>query len=87
MAIPSARIELSPVKRRIAPWLLPGLLVLAYLVLWAAGAFLVVGDRTQPVDVIVLLSGGDETRLEEAVRLYKPDPANRGKVLDRGVWR
>ncbi len=85
MAIPSARIELPRVKRRKAPWLLLVLLVLAYLVLWAAGAFLVVGDRTQPVDVIVLLSGGHETRLEEAVRLYKSGTANRLLITETGA--
>lgn len=85
MAIPSARIELPPGKRLKALWLLPGLLVLAYLILWAAGAFLVVGDRVRPVDVIVLLSGGDEARLEEAVRLYKSGTSNRLLITETGA--
>ena len=85
MAIPSACTELPPGKRFKALWLLPGLLVLAYLILWAAGAFLVVGDRVRPVDVIVLLSGGDEARLEEAVRLYKSGTSNRLLITETGA--
>lgn len=85
MAIPSARTELPPVKPRKPLWLLPGLLVLAYLILWAAGAFLVVGDRVRPVDVIVLLSGGDEARLEEAVQLYKSGTSNRLLITETGA--
>lgn len=85
MAIPSVRTELLPVNRRMALWLVPGLLVLVYLILWAAGAFLVVGDRVRPVDVIVLLSGGDEGRLGEAVRMYKSGTANRLLITETGA--
>lgn len=85
MAIPSPRTELPPVNRRKTLWLVLGLLLLAYLMLWAAGAFLVVGDRVRPADAIVLLSGGDEGRLEEAVRLYESGAANRLLITETGA--
>lgn len=44
---------------------------LAYLALRAAGAFLITGDPLERSDAIVVLGGGGEQRVEEAVRLIK----------------
>jgi uncharacterized SAM-binding protein YcdF (DUF218 family) len=52
------------------------LLVLLFWVgLVASGAFLIVGDRVKPVDAIVVLSGDDGERVQEAVRWYKQSPS------------
>ena len=45
------------------------LVVLSVLIL--AGWFLVVSDPVKESDAIVLLSGGDHVRLNEALRLYR----------------
>ena len=62
-----------------------GLLVLivvliagAYVLLRAAGAYLIYADELEPADVIVVLSGGTESRMNEALSLYKEDY---GKVI------
>ena len=47
------------------------ILFLGYLILRGLGAYLIVTSRLEPVDAIVVLSGGDETRIAEALRLYK----------------
>ncbi len=56
--------------------LLVGLLLLVLLMgcyasLTLAGSILIVGDPLRRADALVLLSGGDQARVEEAVRLYK----------------
>lgn len=45
--------------------------ILAYLVLWAMGGILIVGDSLQKSDVVVLLGGGDRQRMQEAVEIYQ----------------
>ena len=59
--------------------LLPAVVLIAgaalYLVLWAAGAYLIVADPLRPVDSIAVLSGGDAYRMQEAARLYKNEVA------------
>ena len=47
----------------------------AYILLRAAGAYLIYADELQPADVIVVLSGGTDSRMNEALRLYKEDYA------------
>jgi uncharacterized SAM-binding protein YcdF (DUF218 family) len=42
-----------------------------YLGLRAAGAYLIVADELVPVKAIVVLSGGTEPRMREALRLYE----------------
>jgi uncharacterized SAM-binding protein YcdF (DUF218 family) len=46
------------------------LLAGGYLVLRGAGAYLIVADALQPAQAIVMLSGGDESRMQEALSLY-----------------
>ena len=46
-------------------------IVVAFAILWLAGALLVVADPIQPADAAVALSGGDNTRIDEAVYLYQ----------------
>jgi uncharacterized SAM-binding protein YcdF (DUF218 family) len=62
-----------------------GLLVLivvliagAYVLLRAAGAYLIYADELEPANAIVVLSGGTESRMNEALNLYKEDY---GKVI------
>jgi uncharacterized SAM-binding protein YcdF (DUF218 family) len=45
-------------------------LVGLYLVLRGAGAYLIVADELEPAKAIVVLSGGTETRMQEALNLY-----------------
>jgi uncharacterized SAM-binding protein YcdF (DUF218 family) len=47
----------------------------AYILLRAAGAYLIYADELQPADVIVVLSGGTDSRMNEALSLYKDDYA------------
>ncbi|BBB48173.1 YdcF family protein [Pelolinea submarina] len=47
----------------------------AYILLRAAGAYLIYADELQPADVIVVLSGGTDSRMNEALSLYKEDYA------------
>ena len=47
------------------------LLALAYMALRGLGAFLITGDRLEPADGVVVLGGGGEHRVEEAVQLVK----------------
>lgn len=62
-----------------------GLLVLlvvliagAYVLLRGAGAYLIYADDLEPADVIVVLSGGTDSRMNEALSLYKEDY---GKII------
>jgi len=45
----------------------------AYVLLRAAGAYLIYADELALADVIVVLSGGTESRMNEALDLYKED--------------
>lgn len=47
------------------------LIIGGYVILRGAGAFLIVADELEPAKAIVVLSGGDETRMQEALNLYK----------------
>jgi uncharacterized SAM-binding protein YcdF (DUF218 family) len=54
------------------------LIVGGYLLLRAAGAYLIYADELEPANVIVVLSGGTESRMNEALNLYKE---NYGKII------
>ena len=41
-----------------------------YIVLRGAGAYLIYSDEIEPADIIVVLSGGTESRMTEALNLY-----------------
>jgi len=47
-----------------------------YVLLRAAGAYLIYADELAPADVIVVLSGGTESRMNEALSIYKEDYAD-----------
>jgi len=47
-----------------------------YIVFRGAGAFLIVADELENASAIVVLSGGDETRMSEALDLYEKGFAN-----------
>jgi len=47
-----------------------------YLFLRGSGAFLIVADELENANAIVVLSGGDETRMSEALSLYEEGYAN-----------
>lgn len=47
-----------------------------YLLLRGAGAFLIVADELTQVKAIVVLSGGDESRMREALELYNKEYGN-----------
>jgi uncharacterized SAM-binding protein YcdF (DUF218 family) len=58
--------------------LLAFLAISFYLLLRGAGAYLIIADDLQPSDAIVMLSGGVESRMEEALSLYQD---GYGKVI------
>jgi uncharacterized SAM-binding protein YcdF (DUF218 family) len=45
--------------------------LLGYLFLRGAGAFLIIADELTPVDAIIIMGGGDEGRMDEALELYR----------------
>ena len=51
------------------------LIASAYVLLRGAGAYLIYADDLEPADVIVILSGGTDSRMNEALSLYKEDYA------------
>lgn len=53
--------------------LILALMGVGYLFLRGAGAFLIVADELLPAKAIVVLSGGNETRMKEALQLYNED--------------
>lgn len=55
--------------------LIPLGFIIAYFILWAAGAFLVIADPQKKVDAAVALSGGELDRVREAARLYTEQTA------------
>lgn len=50
----------------------------AYVLLRGAGAYLIIADKLKPANAIVILSGGVESRMDEALSLYKD---GYGKVI------
>jgi len=57
--------------------------ILVWVGLIGAGAYLIVGDRVKPVDAIVVLSGDEGDRVEEAIKWYEK---GYGKIaIDAGV--
>jgi uncharacterized SAM-binding protein YcdF (DUF218 family) len=54
------------------------LIIGGYLILRGAAAYLIIADKLQPAQAIVMLSGGDESRMKEALTLYKE---KYGKVI------
>lgn len=59
--------------------------LLLYLFLWGLGGFLVVGDPVEQADAVVLLSGGDDARLDEAVRIYREDLVKHLLITETGT--
>jgi uncharacterized SAM-binding protein YcdF (DUF218 family) len=49
-----------------------------YIFLRGAAAYLIIADELQPAQAIVMLSGGDDTRMQEVLSLYHD---NYGKVI------
>lgn len=49
-----------------------------YILLRGAGAYLIIADKLEPANAIVILSGGIESRMEEALSLYRD---GYGKVI------
>jgi uncharacterized SAM-binding protein YcdF (DUF218 family) len=50
---------------------IPLLLLIAFIGLWGLGGILVVADRLESADAIVVLSGGDDERVKSAAQMYK----------------
>ncbi len=55
-----------------------------YYVLRAAGAYLIVASNLEASNAIVVLSGGEETRMTEALRLYNEEYANKIILTETG---
>jgi uncharacterized SAM-binding protein YcdF (DUF218 family) len=54
-------------------------------ILWSMGAYLIVADPIQQVDAVVILSGGtDDSRLDEAARLYEDKVADKIIITETG---
>ena len=58
--------------------------LVVYLILWALGGILIVGDSLQKSDVVVLLGGGDRQRMEEAVAIYQNKQAGMVVLTETG---
>lgn len=50
--------------------------ILIWIGLIGAGSYLIVGDRVKPVDAIVVLSGDEGDRVEEAIKWYEKGYGN-----------
>lgn len=85
MVTPSPHTDLPRRKPVLGCALLLALPLIIYLFLWAVGAFLVVGDPIQRADTVVLLSGGDNERLGEAVRIYSAGLAGHLLITETGT--
>lgn len=59
--------------------------VAIFILLWALGGFLVVGDPIQSADAVVVLSGGDDARLQEAVWIYQSGLASHLLITETGT--
>lgn len=58
--------------------------VALYLLLWGLGGILIVGDPLQKSDVVVLLGGGDQLRMQEAVEIYQDKQAGMVVLTETG---
>jgi uncharacterized SAM-binding protein YcdF (DUF218 family) len=86
------RKSTNPAKKRkhrlgIFTWLMLLFLVpiLAYLGLRAMGAYLIISSDLQASNAIVVLSGGDESRMKEALRLYDEKYARKIILTETGL--
>ena len=59
--------------------------VIGYLFLRAAGAYLIIADDLTPVDTIIIMGGGDEGRMNEALELYREKYARIIVLTETGV--
>src|SRR5512133_3756068 len=59
--------------------------ILALVIFVVMGAVLVVADPLEKADAVVVLSGGDETRIQEAISLYKEDYAGSIILTETGA--
>lgn len=66
-------------------WLI-ALPVITILFLTMLGGILVVADPLQKADAIVVLSGGDEHRIDEAIRLYQEEYADTIILTETGAF-
>jgi uncharacterized SAM-binding protein YcdF (DUF218 family) len=59
--------------------------LIGYLFLRAAGAYLIIADGLTPVDTIIIMGGGDEGRMNEALELYREKYARIIVLTETGV--
>jgi uncharacterized SAM-binding protein YcdF (DUF218 family) len=50
---------------------IPLLLLALFIGLWGLGGILIIADKLQPADAVVVLSGGDNDRIKYAAQLYR----------------
>jgi uncharacterized SAM-binding protein YcdF (DUF218 family) len=65
--------------------LIPLLLVVFYIGLWGLGGILVIADRLQPSNAIVVLSGGTNERIKYAAALYRDGMAEYLILTETGI--
>jgi uncharacterized SAM-binding protein YcdF (DUF218 family) len=56
-----------------------------YLILWLSGSILIIADPLTKTDAVAILSGGDQTRVLEAVKLYKDGVTNEIILTETGI--
>jgi len=59
--------------------------LIGYLFLRVAGAYLIIADDLTPVDTIIIMGGGDEGRMNEALELYHEKYARIIVLTETGV--
>jgi len=59
--------------------------LVGYFFLRAAGAYLIIADDLTPVDAIIIMGGGDEGRMNEALELYREKYARIIVLTETGV--
>ena len=59
--------------------------LIGYLFLRVAGAYLIIADDLTPVDTIIIMGGGDEGRMNEALELYHENYARIIVLTETGV--
>ncbi len=85
MPIPNPVEPVQKKKKSLWPLLILSAPFFLYILLWAMGGFLVVGDPLRRADAVVLLSGGDEARLGEAVCIYQDGLAAHLLITETGT--